>query len=202
MNNTDEDWWGSIRDAEEQEDPTAWQLGLVFADWLEEQGRELESVQLRFAVQVTSWYHRPSTGRPWPIRTIKEGYWITGRNSSDARDRELLWARQHGVQFVRFFPLSEDEIEDALKPIQMPVRRSPPVALFQGGPKNGQHSAIADGDVPYINFPYSPPVRPQIVREGPSGFIERPPIYNFQYKRSHYDELNDVIIFNYEGVTQ
>lgn len=88
--------------------PQDWQTVLIFADWLEEQGEELEAEQWRFAVQWTS-----GGGMDvWAV--IIDGRFLHRTLTTDRRDwrqLEFEWCEQNNVRFIPMFPRTISDLE-------------------------------------------------------------------------------------------
>lgn len=179
MHNTDADWWDEINSRQFN-----WPVALIYADWLDDQGRDLEAVQLRFATQASSWYFFKKAPRPeGTIQTVlellKEQSLLYGDKHDLARSWERDWCKSVGVPFIRFFPRSVEQIEAALQPSPPKPKRY--AAVFSGGPKDGEMMEV-NGIVPAIRFPYftQEPVRPMTPEE-----LSRP--VKFDYHEYHCD---------------
>ena len=123
--NTREEWLKQIED-----NPNDWQTVLIFADWLEDQGKELEAEQWRFAVQFV--YSRKHI-RSANLRAINDVIDLcclgqVGTNSKDptvvtARNHERNWTRRHRIRHIPFFPRRLSDLEATCADISPASRR-------------------------------------------------------------------------------
>lgn len=95
-----------------QDNPTDWQTVLIFADWLEEQGEELEAEQWRFLVQwcVTHWSTPRNEMHETSLRIFQRNT-LMGLASDPHREIERAWCKSNGVRFIRKFPRTLADLE-------------------------------------------------------------------------------------------
>lgn len=85
-----------------------WQTVLIFADWLEEQGEELEAEQWRFAVQWRLGVNFHSM--QFAVNALRATP-SAGEKDTFTRRYEREWCQENSVRFIPFFPRTLADLE-------------------------------------------------------------------------------------------
>lgn len=92
--------------------PHDWELALIFADWLDDQGETLEAEQWRYAAQCMSYLPDNSILWLFTQMTTMDRNFYTPRLKTKAGTLEENWAAENGTRFIEYFPFTIQQMHD------------------------------------------------------------------------------------------
>ena len=92
--------------------PHDWQLALIFADWLDDNGESLKAEQWRYAAQCMSYLPENSILWLFTQLSMMDRAYHTPNLRTKAGEVEEAWANKNGIRFITAFPYSLAQAQD------------------------------------------------------------------------------------------